>query len=88
MIINFKVKPFVVINTFSEKIWTEHALLFFIIIILTAGTSTNAEASPINNPLVEQRADPWVYKHSDGYYYFTGSVPELFINRRYKTLEF
>ena len=27
------------------------------------------------NPLVEQRADPWVYKHSDGYYYFTGSVP-------------
>ncbi|WP_242694869.1 glycoside hydrolase family 43 protein [Pseudogracilibacillus auburnensis] len=27
------------------------------------------------NPLVEQRADPWVYKHTDGYYYFTGSVP-------------
>ena len=28
------------------------------------------------NPLVEQRADPWVYKHTDGYYYFTASVPE------------
>lgn len=28
------------------------------------------------NPLIEQRADPWVYKHSDGYYYFTASVPE------------
>ncbi|MEF2964873.1 family 43 glycosylhydrolase [Paenibacillus sp. M1] len=28
------------------------------------------------NPVVEQRADPWVYKHSDGYYYFTASVPE------------
>ncbi|MCK0472227.1 family 43 glycosylhydrolase [Halalkalibacter sp. APA_J-10(15)] len=28
------------------------------------------------NPLVEQRADPWVYKHEDGYYYFTASVPE------------
>jgi GH43 family beta-xylosidase len=27
------------------------------------------------NPLVEQRADPWVYKHTDGYYYFTASVP-------------
>lgn len=27
------------------------------------------------NPIVENRADPWVYKHSDGYYYFTGSVP-------------
>lgn len=28
------------------------------------------------NPIVEQRADPWVYRHSDGYYYFTASVPE------------
>lgn len=28
------------------------------------------------NPIVEQRADPWVYKHQDGYYYFTASVPE------------
>ncbi len=29
------------------------------------------------NPVVLQRADPWVYKHSDGYYYFTASVPEF-----------
>ncbi|RCX22640.1 GH43 family beta-xylosidase [Fontibacillus phaseoli] len=28
------------------------------------------------NPVVERRADPWVYKHRDGYYYFTASVPE------------
>lgn len=28
------------------------------------------------NPIVEQRADPYVYRHSDGYYYFTASVPE------------
>ncbi|WP_160685795.1 glycoside hydrolase family 43 protein [Clostridium sp. C2-6-12] len=28
------------------------------------------------NPIVFQRADPWVYKHTDGYYYFTASVPE------------
>lgn len=27
-------------------------------------------------PLVEQRADPYVYFHKDGYYYFTASVPE------------
>lgn len=26
-------------------------------------------------PLIEQRADPFIYKHTDGYYYFTGSVP-------------
>ncbi|HLA43822.1 MAG TPA: family 43 glycosylhydrolase, partial [Aggregatilineales bacterium] len=30
----------------------------------------------IVNPLIEQRADPWVYLHTDGYYYFTASVPE------------
>ncbi|WP_339896737.1 glycoside hydrolase family 43 protein [uncultured Gilvimarinus sp.] len=26
-------------------------------------------------PLIEQRADPHIYKHTDGYYYFTASVP-------------
>ncbi|MBP2631695.1 MAG: alpha-N-arabinofuranosidase [Firmicutes bacterium] len=28
------------------------------------------------NPVVAQRADPFIYKHTDGYYYFTASVPE------------
>lgn len=27
-------------------------------------------------PLIPQRADPYVYYHKDGYYYFTASVPE------------
>ncbi|OTP10283.1 alpha-L-arabinofuranosidase [Enterococcus sp. 10A9_DIV0425] len=27
------------------------------------------------NPIVLERADPWIYKHTDGYYYFTGSLP-------------
>ncbi|MDV2685630.1 family 43 glycosylhydrolase [Alkalihalophilus lindianensis] len=42
-----------------------------------------------NNPIIEQRADPWVYKHEDGYYYFTGSVPEYdrIEVRRAKTIE-
>lgn len=26
--------------------------------------------------ILEQRADPWVYRHTDGFYYFTASVPE------------
>ncbi|VTR28221.1 Alpha-N-arabinofuranosidase 2 precursor [Serratia fonticola] len=26
------------------------------------------------NPLIEQRADPFIYRHSDGYYYFIASV--------------
>lgn len=28
------------------------------------------------NPLIKQAADPFIYKHSDGFYYFTASVPE------------
>lgn len=27
-------------------------------------------------PLIEQKADPFIYRHSDGYYYFVASVPE------------
>ncbi|MDD6038242.1 MAG: family 43 glycosylhydrolase, partial [bacterium] len=29
-----------------------------------------------NNPFMIQRADPYVYRHSDGSYYFTASLPE------------
>lgn len=41
------------------------------------------------NPLVEQRADPYLYRHTDGYYYFTGSYPEYdrIVLRRSKTIE-
>lgn len=28
-------------------------------------------------PIVIERADPWVYKHHNGKYYFTGSVPDF-----------
>jgi GH43 family beta-xylosidase len=40
------------------------------------------------NPLVKQRADAQVFRHDDGYYYLTGSVPEYdrLVLRRSKTL--
>lgn len=40
------------------------------------------------NPLIPNRADPYVLKHSDGYYYFTGSVPEYdrLVLRRSRTI--
>lgn len=40
------------------------------------------------NPLIVQRADPYIYKHTDGYYYFTASVLayNLIEIRRAKTL--
>jgi len=31
----------------------------------------------VTNPLIQQRADPWIYRHTDGYYYFTATVPEF-----------
>lgn len=41
-------------------------------------TTTKAQTSGNSswaNPIVRQRADPWVWRHHDGQYYFTGSVP-------------
>ncbi|RVT46127.1 alpha-N-arabinofuranosidase [Rheinheimera sediminis] len=40
-------------------------------------------------PLIEQRADPCIYRHSDGYYYFTASVPayDRIELRRARTIE-
>lgn len=29
------------------------------------------------NPFILQRADPWIYRHTDGFYYFTASVPQF-----------
>ncbi|WP_243156486.1 glycoside hydrolase family 43 protein [Clostridium sp. C8-1-8] len=46
-------------------------------------------ANTFTKPLIEQRADPYVYKHTDGYYYFTASVPtyDYIELRRSKTIE-
>ncbi|QCZ47847.1 Beta-xylosidase [Levilactobacillus brevis] len=46
------------------------------------------QAQDYINPLIVQRADPYIYKHTDGYYYFTASVPayNLIEIRRAKTL--
>lgn len=40
------------------------------------------------NPLVRQRADAQVFRHEDGYYYLTGSVPEYdrLVLRRSRTI--
>jgi GH43 family beta-xylosidase len=55
--------------------------------------SALAARSPVSggaivNPLVRQRADAQVFRHSDGWYYMTGSVPEYdrLVLRRAKTL--
>ncbi len=36
----------------------------------------HAAAPAFPNPLIHQRADPWILKHTDGFYYFTATVPD------------
>jgi len=49
---------------------------------------TAARAARYANPLVRNRADPHIFKHTDGYYYFTATAPEYdrVILRRSRTL--
>ena len=47
-----------------------------------------SEELKYNEPWILQRADPYVYRHTDGNYYFTASVPayDRIVLRRSKTL--
>ncbi|MEU2894494.1 glycoside hydrolase family 43 protein [Streptomyces sp. NPDC001273] len=46
------------------------------------------KAAPYANPLVRNRADPHITRHTDGFYYFTATAPEYdrIILRRSRTL--
>ena len=52
------------------------------------GTQTMSEELKYNEPWILQRADPYVYRHTDGNYYFTASVPayDRIVLRRSETL--
>ncbi|WP_228853004.1 glycoside hydrolase family 43 protein [Aegicerativicinus sediminis] len=47
-----------------------------------------SQESLFDNPIAEQRADPWVYKTDDGIYYLIATVPEYdrIVIRKSKTL--
>lgn len=53
------------------------------------GIKRNGILTDFNVPWIEQRADPYVYRHTDGSYYFTASVPDYdkIILRRADTLQ-
>lgn len=52
-------------------------LILGVLTMVQPKTTTHGQTEDqIVNPLIPQRADPWIYKHTDGYYYFTASVPE------------
>ncbi|MGC4032136.1 MAG: glycoside hydrolase family 43 protein [Tepidisphaeraceae bacterium] len=56
---------------------------------MTAPAIAADAENPWPNPLIKQRADPFIVKHTDGYYYFTASVPEYdrIELRRAKTID-
>jgi GH43 family beta-xylosidase len=57
--------------------------------LLPATSAAAAPAVQYTNSLVAQRADPHIYKHTDGFYYFTATVPayDRIILRRATTLQ-
>lgn len=50
--------------------------------------SSYAQTETFNNPIAEKRADPWVYKAEDGFYYLIATVPEYdkIVVRKAKTI--
>ncbi|MFF5428403.1 MULTISPECIES: family 43 glycosylhydrolase [unclassified Streptomyces] len=61
-------------------------------LLLPSPAHAAAPASPAvsyANPLVNQRADPHIFKHTDGFYYYTATVPEYdrIILRRATTIQ-
>ncbi len=44
--------------------------------VLTITCTMNLVADDFPNPLVLQRADPYIYKHTDGFYYFIATAPQ------------
>lgn len=67
------------------------AILAVAVAVAGLVVATPAKAAPalFNNPLIAQRADPHVWKHTDGYYYLTATVPEYdrIVLRRATTLQ-
>lgn len=76
--------------TISRRSFAAGAALLPIACASRGPTSGRFPAAPdIVNPVVKNRADAQVFRHSDGWYYMTGSVPEYdrLVLRRARTLE-
>ncbi len=63
--------------------------LFFILQNSYGNVTSKPETIQITNPFIKQRADPWIYYHTDGFYYFTATAPEYdrLILRRSPTIQ-
>lgn len=78
--------------TMTRRAFTAGAVGLPIALNGWAGSALSAKAAPglagLNNPLIKNRADAQIFRHGDGSYYMTGSVPEYdrLILRRARTI--
>ena len=50
--------------------------IILVIAAFSVHTPSFSQTLQFNNPIAEQRADPWIYKAEDGTYYLIATVPE------------
>lgn len=60
----------------------------FFLVAMSYMAPTFSQEYTFDNPIAEKRADPWVYKDSDGTYYLIATVPEYdkIVIRKAKTI--
>ncbi len=51
-------------------------VFMIVILIVLISNQTFSQTLKFDNPIAEQRADPWVHKSDDGTYYLIATVPE------------
>ncbi|WP_165233259.1 family 43 glycosylhydrolase [Aquisphaera insulae] len=56
------------------------------LLVTAASTSAAAEVGDFYNIIAPNGADPWVYRHSDGWYYATDSTGGMVVLRRSRTI--
>ncbi|MCP2241359.1 family 43 glycosylhydrolase [Lentzea aerocolonigenes] len=76
----------------DNKLGRVAALVLAAVICVVGLPVPSATASPAvryTNPIAERRADPHIFKHTDGFYYFTATVPEYdrIVLRRATTIQ-
>ncbi|WP_092557416.1 family 43 glycosylhydrolase [Actinoplanes derwentensis] len=75
-----------------QRLWWRATAVLLLLTGLFVAPASPAQAAPAvnyTNPIAAQRADPHIYRHTDGYYYFTATVPayDKIVMRRATTLQ-
>ncbi len=64
------------INDPTASMKSFSSLFAWLAVFLSLGAGVLSAETSYRNPLVKQRADPFVLRHTDGYYYLAATVPE------------